>query len=214
MLPSVSLRLLFFSSMSEPKSWLTQLTRKRPGVTLVCSGSNSFAEIVQAISESSATLQVSCDGVDFFTACLLSQVQTRLSLKTSSKLDLRLKNPSKASTVNLFGLSTGSVTIIPMRPVARSVSFDEIVYCSLSDGLKYERLQPGRPGRHSGVECPGRFEINGEQKVVWLGRSQVCKGLDMALRKMAIGEVRLATVPAVLDCKNGSGVYKIKFLGY
>jgi FKBP-type peptidyl-prolyl cis-trans isomerase 2 len=39
-------------------------------------------------------------------------------------------------------------------------------------------------------------EINGEIKLVWLGKAQICKGLEIALKKMQVGEVRIVSVPA------------------
>jgi FKBP-type peptidyl-prolyl cis-trans isomerase len=202
--------------MSETKPWLTQLSRKRPGVTLVCSAASACTEILQFSAEASPViLEVSCDGVDFYTAACLRPFQSvKLGLKTSAKLDIRIKAPSKSAVVTIAGLGAGSVYIIPIKPVARRVSFNEVVYCSLADGVKYERVEAGQPGRLSGTHAVGRFEIHGEIKLVWLGKSQICKGLEIALKKMQVGEVRIVSVPADLDCKNGPGVYKVRFLGH
>ena len=205
----------FFSAMNS-KQWSLQLTRKKPGFTIVCSGSESLAAVLQASNESiPAELEFSCDGVLFFSAVYLGDFEcVKLDQKTNSKLDIRLKQVCKSTKVNIFGSSIGNVSIIPTEPETRNVHFNDRLDCNFGDGLTFHRVKSGIEGtKLRATVAAARFEIDGEVKTVRFNCNQFNEGFVSAIRRMQIDEERIVTVPACWNGKEGNDIYRVRFLG-
>jgi hypothetical protein len=137
--------------MVDRELWFVTLNHKQPGLTVVCHDEASSAALVSASSiNSKASLEVSRDGVEFFTCCNLKEgCSSPINLPIHGKLDIRMRHPSVSHHVVLFGFSVMNVSLIKLEKSAKSlvkrqVTFNERVECSLGDGLVLKRLVEGR----------------------------------------------------------------------